>query len=153
MGRVVLALLMIVSLSSCVKNNIQPEYPIECSDDFQVEYNDVTLKAKAVYNDNLLIVDVESPDMIFSINRTATKVSSVDLQLSYTNNELQEFCPFICLYEALSQLNEICPQFDFTGGLYLTELECSGKKYEFYLNEDRTISKIKYENMIFDFGL
>ena len=153
MARVIASLLLMVLLSSCVKNNIEPEYPIEIAGKFQVEYNEVKVLADAVYNDGILTVNVESPVMQFVISKTNIKVISNGLQLTYNNNELDDFCPFMYLYESLLQLNNDKPQFEFNGDFYRSELDCSGNKCEVYLNKDRLLSKIKYKNLIFDFGL
>ncbi len=156
MRRFILAVLIVVSLTSCSDNFIQPDYPLCYNGDVQVVYNDIEFESYFVCTQDEMSFSLSRPEtlkgLVITKQGEKTLISKDSLELTYDNNTLDNLCPFIYLFDVFRMLNSEKCLFNDAGSFKISEFQINGKNCKVTLEkENNSFVQIDYDRYIFKF--
>lgn len=156
MSRFFLSLIVLITLVSCTQKTAEPEYPLSVSSVLKVENEIVEYSADYKFSDGKSSFVIIEPAILkgleFAVENDEITVAYNDMSLKYDIADSKNFGAFKELHNILKKLNELQPEFTYSGEQLFGEIEYNGEKVRIILNnETLKFDTVKTENTIFYF--
>ena len=156
MSRFFLSLMALITLASCNQRTVEPEYPLNISSVLKVENDVVEYSADYKFSDGKSSFVIIEPAILkgleIAVFNNEITVAYNEINLKYDIADSNRFGAFKDLNNILIKLNEIQPDFTYSGEQLYSVIEYNGEKVRIILDDETLkIDKVKTENTLFDF--
>jgi hypothetical protein len=146
----------LITLASCNQRTVEPEYPLNISSVLKVENDVVEYSADYKFSDGKSSFIIIEPAILkgleIAVFNNEITVAYNEINLKYDIADSNRFGAFKDLNNILMKLNEVQPDFTYSGEQLYSVIEYSGEKVRIILDDETLkIDTVKTEKTLFDF--